>query len=101
MGIRLCLLVGTVFYVNKFKPHLRKENRTKMNKEEKMEIIADILELEVDELNGDMQLEEIEAWDSVAVLSVISVMDEKFGKLPHASEIIKCKKVSDLLTIMQ
>lgn len=72
-----------------------------MEKEKKMEIIADILELEVSELKEDMLLDELETWDSVAVLSVISVMDENFGKLPHASEIIKCKKISDLLAIMQ
>lgn len=72
-----------------------------MSDQEKMEIIADILELEVEELNVDMVLEEIEAWDSVAVLSVISVMDENFGKLPHASEILKCNTVSDLMAVMQ
>lgn len=72
-----------------------------MDKEKKMEIIADILELEISELKEDMILDELETWDSVAVLSVISVMDENFGKLPLASEIIKCKKVSDLLAIMQ
>ncbi|MCM1232278.1 MAG: acyl carrier protein [Ruminococcus flavefaciens] len=72
-----------------------------MSDQEKVEAIADILELEVEELSTDTVLEEIEAWDSVAVLSVISVMDEKFGKLPHASEILKCKTVFDLMRIMQ
>lgn len=72
-----------------------------MSDQEKMEVIADILELETKELNEDMVLDEVEAWDSIAVLSVISVMDEKFGKLPHASEIIKCKTVSDLMAVMQ
>ena len=55
-----------------------------MSYQEKMEIIADILDMEVDELNDTMELEKIETWDSLAVLSVISVMDAKFGKLPHA-----------------
>ncbi len=72
-----------------------------MSKEEKMELIAEILEMETEELEEDMVLEEIESWDSVAVLSVISIMDEKFGKLPHASEVIKCKKISDLLAFME
>lgn len=72
-----------------------------MSYQEKMEIIADILDMEVDELNDNMELEKIETWDSLAVLSVISIMDSKFGKLPHAREILNCKKVSDLLDIMQ
>lgn len=72
-----------------------------MTREEKLEIIADILEVEVDELNEDMLLEDFETWDSVAVLSVIAVMDEKFGKYPHASEIRQYIKVGDLMNHME
>ena len=70
-----------------------------MTNEEKKEILADILEL--DEVTEDMILEELETWDSVAILSVISVMDEKFGKYPHASEIMKYKTVNDLMNAME
>ena len=72
-----------------------------MTREEKLEIIADILEVEVDELEDDMVLEEFETWDSVAVLSVIAMMDEKFGKYPHASEIRQYVRVIDLLNSME
>ena len=51
-----------------------------MTREEKIEIIADILEVEPDEVQEDMVLEDFETWDSVAVLSVIAMMDEHFGK---------------------
>lgn len=72
-----------------------------MNREEKLEIIADILEVEPDELEGDMVLEDFETWDSVAVLSVIAMMDEKFGKYPHASEIRQYIRVIDLMNGME
>lgn len=72
-----------------------------MTREEKMEIIADILEVETDELKEDMLLDEFETWDSVAVLSVIAMMDEKFGKYPHASEIRQYIKVCDLMEHME
>ena len=42
-----------------------------------------------------------ETWDSVAVLSVIAMMDEKFGKYPHASEIRSYIKVGDLMENME
>ena len=51
-----------------------------MTREEKLEIIADILEVDVDDVKEDMVLEDFETWDSVAVLSVIAMMDEHFGK---------------------
>ena len=52
-----------------------------MTREEKIEIIADILEVEPDEVQEDMVLEDFETWDSVAVLSVIAMMDEHFGEI--------------------
>lgn len=72
-----------------------------MNREEKLEIIADILEVEADELQEDLVLDDFETWDSVAVLSVIAMMDEKFGKYPHASEIRQYIRVIDLMNSME
>lgn len=72
-----------------------------MDREEKLEIIADILEVEPDELEEDMVLDDFETWDSVAVLSVIAMMDEKFGKYPHASEIRQYIRVIDLMNSME
>ena len=74
---------------------------SKRSSEEKIEIIADILEVEPDEVQEDMVLEDFETWDSVAVLSVIAMMDEHFGKYPHASEIRSYIKVGDLMKNME
>ena len=51
-----------------------------MTRKEKMEEIADILEMEAEELQDDMALDALETWDSVAVLSFIAFMHEKFDK---------------------
>ena len=72
-----------------------------MTREEKLEIIADILEVDVDDVKEDMVLEDFETWDSVAVLSVIAMMDEHFGHYPHASEIRSYVTVRDLLKNME
>ena len=66
-----------------------------MTREEKLEVIADILEVE--EVEEDNVLEDFETWDSIAVLSVISVITEETGLFPHANEIKKFKTVSDLM----
>ena len=66
-----------------------------MTREEKLEVIADILE--VVEVEEDNVLEDFETWDSIAVLSVISVITEETGLFPHANEIKKFKTVSDIM----
>ncbi|MCH5265271.1 MAG: acyl carrier protein [Lachnospiraceae bacterium] len=72
-----------------------------MTSEEKMEIIADILEVDLEDVKEESVLEDYETWDSVAVLSVISVMNEEFNKFPHASEIREYKTVKDLMDNMK
>ena len=66
-----------------------------MTREEKLEVIADILEVE--EVEEDNVLEDFETWDSIAVLSVFSVITEETGLFPHANEIKKFKTVSDIM----
>ncbi len=71
-----------------------------MTKEEKLVELAEMLEVEVDELADDAKLVDFETWDSVAVLGVISFMNENFDKYPHAEEIAKLETVADLLEFM-
>lgn len=68
-----------------------------MSNEEKMEFIAESVEMEVEELTPDMALEDLENWDSVAVLSVISIINEKFDRYPDATEILGYKTIGDLM----
>jgi len=72
-----------------------------MTEQEKMETLADILELDEDEISRDTVLEECEAWDSIAVLSVISVMNEQFNRFPHADEIRQYGTVGDLMDALE
>lgn len=71
-----------------------------MTNQEKLAEIADILEVEEDELTPECVLEELETWDSIAVLSVISIMNDKFNKFPNAAEIRQYKTVGDLMNAM-
>lgn len=71
-----------------------------MSDKEKRIKIAEILEVEENEISEDDLLRDYDTWDSVAVLSVIALMDEYFDKLPHASEVAECKTIKDLIEFM-
>lgn len=72
-----------------------------MTEQEKLNEIADILEVEVEEINKDTILSDIETWDSVAILSFISIMNDEFNKFPNASEIRNYKTIGDLMAVME
>ena len=71
-----------------------------MTREEKMLEIADLLELELNEFTEDTVLEEIETWDSVAILSYIAIMNDQFNKFPNASDIKGLITIKDLIEYM-
>ncbi len=68
-----------------------------MTKEEIITTIADILEEDAEEIIEDRELDSYELWDSVAVLSVISLVNEQTGKFLYAKDIEKLKTVGDLM----
>lgn len=71
-----------------------------MTEMEKIDTIADILEMEAEEIGRETILKDIETWDSVAVLSFIAVMNEEFNKYPMADEINAYITVGDLMDAM-
>lgn len=71
-----------------------------MTNREKLEELSDILEMEEGELTEETILDDIETWDSLAVLSFISIMNDKFNKFPNATEIRTYRTVGDLMDAM-
>lgn len=72
-----------------------------MSNEKKMELLAEILDVDVEELNVDTVLKDLDEWDSVAALSFIAMMDEEFGKEIKGSEIKQFVTVQDALNVME
>ncbi len=72
-----------------------------MSEQEKIEMIAEVLEVETEEVVPEKELSDYDTWDSVAILSVISIMNEKFEKFPSAKEVLQNKTVSDLMQFLQ
>ena len=71
-----------------------------MTIEKKLELLADILDVDVEELSLEKELAEFD-WDSVAILSFIAMMDEEFNKEMKGAEIKKFVTVQDALNAME
>ena len=63
-----------------------------------LEIIAEIIEIE--EVTLDTELNE-ENWDSLAVVTFISEVDNEFDKVVSPSAVNKVAKVADLLELIK
>ena len=72
-----------------------------MTNEKKMELIADILDMDVAELKPETEFTALSDWDSVAALSFIAMMDEEFGKEVKGATLKQFVTIQDALDIME
>ena len=72
-----------------------------MTKEQKIQIIEDMLMVDEGTIEEEMQLSDIEEWDSMAIMSFVAVLDSNFNKTVTASEIKKCSSIKDVLALME
>ena len=70
-----------------------------MSKEDFLTKLAEMLELD-GALTGEEVLADLEAWDSMAVLSFMAMADSEAGKTLAAADITKAKNVSDLYALV-
>jgi acyl carrier protein len=64
-----------------------------------LQLIENSLELEPGSLNGNEALNSLN-WSSLAVLSFMSLVDEKFAIVVSPKEMLNCKTVNDLIGIV-
>ena len=72
-----------------------------MDTNEKMALIAELLELEVSDFPPETKLEELEEWDSLAAISYVVMMDEHFGVTANPNDIRNFKTIQDILDSMK
>lgn len=65
-----------------------------------LEELAEILELEVDELTPGFEYQETEEWDSLAQLSLITLFSDEFQVEISHSDLIERKTVGQLLELL-
>ena len=72
-----------------------------MELDKKMELLAELFELEIDEFGPETLLDDLEEWDSLAAISYVVMMDEEFNKVANPSDIQCFKTVNDILNSME
>jgi len=69
--------------------------------QKKLELIANALDVDKDLIVPEKVLEELEEWDSMGVISIISMLDKNYKVQLKADQIKDLKTVSDILEHMQ
>ena len=71
-----------------------------MNLQEKLTLIEEVLDVAEDSLTPETLLAEVDEWDSIAALSLIVMLDEKFEKTVSRAQIKALESVNDILAYM-
>ncbi|GAU09371.1 acyl carrier protein [Desulfoplanes formicivorans] len=71
-----------------------------MNKKKFLNEIEEIIEVDAETLSGDELLEDLEDWDSLAVMGFIAMVDRQFSMTLDAEKIGQCKSVNDLCGLL-
>ncbi|RRK34684.1 acyl carrier protein [Schaedlerella arabinosiphila] len=72
-----------------------------MSNEKKMEMLAEIMELDVSEIREDAELSDYDEWDSITALSVIALVDEQFHKNLSGNQVKEFRTIKDVLDVME
>lgn len=71
-----------------------------VQEKEFLSLLDELLELEQGALKGSATLESIEGWNSLAVISFMALVDERFGVSVQPRQIAKCTTVADLVGLL-
>jgi acyl carrier protein len=71
-----------------------------MENTEKIKLLEELLELDNNSLSVEKELSSIDEWDSVAILSLIVLLEDEFNKSVKGTAIKKCKTIGDILELM-
>ena len=77
------------------------ENHKSMTREEFLLEMDEILGLRAGTLRGDEKLEELENWDSTALISLIVLAETTNSAQISPDQIVGCSTVADLLRLAQ
>ena len=72
-----------------------------MTTEEKLALLEETIDMDEGSLEPDMELADIDEFDSIAKLSLIVLMDDEFGKTIKSDDIKALEIVQDILDMME
>jgi len=70
-----------------------------MDRKDFLLALDEMLELDAGTLTGAEELDSLDNWDSLAVISFIALVDEKLGLVVEGEKLAKAKTVDDLLAL--
>ena len=70
-----------------------------MTQQEKIEALGELFEADVGTLTPETGLDKLQ-WDSMAMLALIALVNERFGKQLNGSQLKGFKTVQDILAVM-
>lgn len=68
-----------------------------MTKEEKLELLADVFDMDVSDITPELSLDEMDAWDSMTKLALVALASSEFHKVLKKDNIVTFKTVQDIL----
>lgn len=71
-----------------------------MELEKKIELLAEVFEVEPKEIVAEQKLDGFDAWDSMSKLSLIVLMDDECGKELTGEQILKFQTLGDIMDFM-
>jgi acyl carrier protein len=77
------------------------ENRKTMTREEFLLGMDEILGLHAGSLRGDEKLDELETWDSMALIGLILLAETANDASISLDQVVDCSTVADLLRLAQ
>lgn len=72
-----------------------------MTKDKKLELIAETLDVDVESLTPETKLNDLDEWDSIALISFMAMIDDEFNKIIKGSLVKEQKTIADLISLME
>jgi len=66
-----------------------------------IKLVSEALEININDLQGDLELDPEDNWDSVSILSTISEIDAQYGIQLDGTELANCRKISDIFALIK
>ena len=72
-----------------------------MTKEEKMELLEEVLDMDQEDIDVDMSLDEMDEWDSLSKLGLMAEVKTKMNQRLSVEEIQGFQTVQDILDYLE
>ena len=66
-----------------------------------LEMLSRAMELPIGQFTGRERLTDIEAWNSLAILNFMALVDTSLGITLSADKLLRCESISDVETLIE